>query len=155
MNQDSPVANRLQRRELLRPVLVLVLIARRFKDCQPPFTASQLSAAIRVPTQVLNESLNRLIDLRLVTASPPSVGESALDYHYQPARPLTRMTLREFREAFALLGTSPSGERLDLVDPVLRFYHDRITAAQREAWGDKTLDGLIDELPLPAREPAS
>jgi len=27
MNQDSPVANRLQRRELLRPVLVLVLIA--------------------------------------------------------------------------------------------------------------------------------
>ena len=136
-------------------LLVLVLIARRFKDCQPPFTASQLSAAIRVPTQVLNESLNRLIDLHLVTASPPSVGESALDYHYQPARPLTRMTLREFRETFALLGTSPSGERLDLVDPVLRFYHDRLTAAQREAWGDKTLDGLIDELPLPAREPAS
>jgi len=134
-------------------LLVLVLIARRFKNCEPPFTATQLSAAIRVPTQVLNESLNRLLDLRLVTASPPSAGESALDNHYQPARPLARITLQEFREAFALLGASPSGERLELVDPVLRFYHERLAASRHAALGEKTLDELIGEIPPAAREP--
>ncbi len=135
-------------------LLVLVLIARRFKECAPPLTASALSRAIRVPTQILNESLNRLLDLHLVTQVPPGPDESALDYHYQPARPLDRITLREFRDTFAHLGAAPSGERLDLVDPVLRHFHERLAHANEEALGRQSLDELVAQLPQPTVEPA-
>ena len=131
-------------------LLVLILIGRRFKQCEAPYTASELSRAIRVPTQILNESLNRLIDLKLVTQVPPGPDESSLDYHFQPARPLARITLREFRDNFAHLGASPSGERLDAVDPVLRHFHERLTHANDEALGMRTLDELIEQAPLPA-----
>jgi len=128
-------------------LLVLVLIARRFKACRPPLTASDLSKAIRVPTQVLNESLNRLSDLGLVSTSPPAEGESALDYRFQPARPLARITLNEFRSKFADLGESPSGELLDGIDPILRHFRIHSAKAMTEAFGDQTLDDLIDILP--------
>jgi membrane protein len=133
-------------------LLVLVLIARRFKQCATPYTASELSAAIRVPTQILNESLHRLMDLRLVTQVPPGQHESSLDYHYQPARPLGRITLREYRDNFALLGADPSGERLDSVDPVLRCFHERLAHAENEALGRQNLDELIEQLPLPTAD---
>ncbi len=133
-------------------LLVLVLIARRFKQCEPPFTASELSAAVRVPTQILNESLHRLMDLHFVTQVPPGPHESVVDYHYQPARPLGRISLREFRDSFALLGADPSGERLDSVDPVLRCYHERLARAFETSLGRQSLDELLDELPPgPAR----
>lgn len=135
-------------------LLVLVLIGRRFKQCEAPFTASELSRAIRVPTQILNESLNRLIDLKLVSQVPPGPDESSLDYHYQPARPLARITLREFRDSLAHLGSAPSGERLDAVDPVLRHFHERLTRAHDDAFGHHTLDELLEQLPLPS-EPAA
>lgn len=133
-------------------LLVLVLIARRFKQCAPPFTASALSSAVRVPTQILNESLNRLIDLHFVSQVPPGPDESALDYHFQPARPLSSITLRDFRDSFAHLGAAPSGERLDAVDPILRHFHERLTQAHSEAFGRQTLDALLEQLPLPLPE---
>jgi len=133
-------------------LLVLVLIARRFKACKPALTASDLSKAIRVPTQVLNECLNRLTDIGLISTNPPLEGESALDYRYQPARPLDRITLNEFRNQFAELGESPSGELLESVDPILRHFHKSISTALGSVLGDRTLDQLIGELPP---EPAS
>lgn len=138
-----------QSRESLS-LLVLVLIARRFKQCAPPYTASELSAAVRVPTQILNESLHRLMGLQLVTQVPPAANESALDYRYQPARPLGRINLREFRDNFALLGADPSGERLDSVDPILRHFHERLARAHAEALGTLSLDELIDQIPATA-----
>jgi membrane protein len=133
-------------------LLVLVLIARRFKACKPALTASELSKAIRVPTQVLNECLNRLSDIGMVSTNPPVEGESALDYRFQPARPVGRITLDEFRTKFAELGESPSGELLDAVDPILRHFRASSTKAIAEIFGDKSLDELIDDLP---QEPAS
>ncbi|HUG09942.1 MAG TPA: YihY/virulence factor BrkB family protein [Opitutaceae bacterium] len=128
-------------------LLVLVLIARRFKACRPALTASDLSKAIRVPTQVLNECLNRLTDIGLVCMNPPHEGESALDYHYQPAKPLDRITLNEFRNQFAELGESPSGELLEAVDPILRHFRTSVSSSLGEAIGTRTLDQLIDDLP--------
>ena len=49
--------------------LVLGLVCRRFHQCKPPYTASQLAAITRIPNQLLNESLSQLQDLRLVTPS--------------------------------------------------------------------------------------
>jgi membrane protein len=131
-------------------LLVLLLIARRFKACAPAFSVTGLSHHVRVPSQILNESLNRLCDLGLIAQLPPGEGQDPTDYRYQPARPLEKITLAEFRRLFEHYGEEPSGELLDSLDPVLAHYHERLSALLPEAFGRKTLDDLLDELPVSA-----
>lgn len=124
-------------------LLVLLLVARRFKECLPPYSVTQLSHRIRVPSQVLNESLNRLSDLGLIAQLPSAESNDQSDYRYQPARPLDRITLLQFQQLFAHYGESPSGEMLDSVDPVLAHYHEKVTRTLAAALGDQTLDQLL------------
>ncbi|MBI2510946.1 MAG: YihY/virulence factor BrkB family protein [Opitutae bacterium] len=125
-------------------LLVLLLIARRFKECLPPYSVTQLAHRIRVPSQVLNESLNRLCDLQLIAQLPSAEDKDPNDYRYQPARPLNKMTLLQFQQLFTHYGESPSGEMLDSVDPILAHYHARLAAKLPEALGEQTLDHLLE-----------
>jgi membrane protein len=128
-------------------LLTLLVICRRFKDCAPAYSVLQLGQLIKVPTQVINECLNRLGDLGLIAAIPPAEGQASLDYRYQPARPLNRITLAEFKHVFENFGENPSAETLDAADPVLQFYHDRLARHLQEAIGQQTLDELLAEFP--------
>jgi len=94
-------------------LVVLLTICRRFQACLPPVTAAQLGAFIKIPTQVLNECLNRLVDLTLITPLPPAAGADTTDYFYQPARPLNRITLTEFKQLFENYGDDPAGDTID------------------------------------------
>ena len=134
-------------------LLVLLVICHRFKDGQPAYSASELGRLIKVPTQLLNESLNRLGDLGLVAAVPPAEGQAAPDHRYQPARPLGRITLADFKQLFENHGENPGGETLEAVDSVLKFYHDRLARHLQDALGAPPLDALLDELPA-ATKPA-
>jgi membrane protein len=134
-------------------LLVLLVICRRFKDSQPAYTASELGRLIKVPTQLLNESLNRLGDLGLVAAVPPAEGQAVPDYRYQPARPPGGITLADFKQRFENHGENPGGEALEAVDSVLKFYHERLARLGQDALGAQTLDALLDELPA-ATKPA-
>lgn len=125
-------------------LLVLLLIARRFKECLPPYSVTQLAHRIRVPSQVLNESLNRLCDLQLIAQLPSAEDKDPNDYRYQPARPLNKVTLLQFQQLFVHYGESPSGEMLDSVDPILAHYHARLAATLPEAIGSQTLDQLLE-----------
>jgi membrane protein len=128
-------------------LVVLLLIARRFKAAGPAYSVTQLSALIRVPSQILNESLNRLCAIRLVTELPPAEGADPNDHRYQPARPLNHVTLEEFRREFENYGEAPTAGLLENVDPVLAHYHERLASALPAALGQQTLDLLIDRLP--------
>ena len=134
-------------------LLVLLLTARRFKDCQPAYSGSQLSKLVRVPSQILNESLNRLCDLGLVAMLPPTEGNDPNDHRYQPARPLGRITLAEFKRLFENYGEAPGGDVLDQADPILAHYRASFAAALPAAFGKKSLDQLIDELPAVQTSP--
>ncbi|MBA3848869.1 MAG: hypothetical protein C0502_02590 [Opitutus sp.] len=125
-------------------LLVLLLVARRFRDCLPPCSVTQLSHHIRVPAQVLNESLNRLCDLRLLAQLPSAESKDPGDYRYQPARPLNRITLLQFQQMFSNYGESPSGEMLDSVDPILAHYHQKVAQALADSIGTRTLDELME-----------
>lgn len=127
-------------------LVVLLLIARRFKAAAPAYAVSELSALIRVPSQILNESLNRLGDLKLVTELPPAEGADPNDARYQPARPLDQITLEEFRQKFEHYGEAPAGALLDNVDPVLAHYHQRLAQALPAALGGQSLDTLIGQM---------
>jgi membrane protein len=132
-------------------LLVLLVICRRFKDSQPAYTASELGRLIKVPTQLLNESLNRLGDLGLVAAVPPAEAQAVPDYRYQPARPPGGITLADFKQLFEDHGEVPGGEALEAVDAVLTFYRERLARLRQGALGEQTLDALLDEMPAASR----
>jgi membrane protein len=127
-------------------LVVLLLIARRFKVAGPAYAVSELATLIRVPSQILNESLNRLSDIKLVTELPPAPDADPNDLRYQPARPLNQITLEEFRREFENYGEAPTAGLLDNVDPVLALYHERLAKALPTALGGQTLDDLIADL---------
>jgi membrane protein len=128
-------------------LLVLLLVARRFQGCHPAFSVTELSHHIRVPSQILNESLNRLCDLGFIVQLPPAEGRDPTDYRYQPARPLEKITLADFKRQFERYGEEPSGELLDNVDPVLAHYHEKLASLLPQALGQQTLDTLLATLP--------
>ena len=132
-------------------LLVLLVICRRFKDSQPAYTASELGRLIKVPTQLLNESLNRLGDLGLVAAVPPAESQAVPDYRYQPARPPGGITLADFKQLFEDHGEVPGSEALEAVDAVLTFYRERLARLRQGALGEQTLDALLDEMPAAPR----
>ncbi|PTY05564.1 hypothetical protein DB347_14415 [Opitutaceae bacterium EW11] len=125
-------------------LVVLLTIARRFQACLPPCPVSDLSSLIRVPSQVLNEALNRLIDLGLVLPVPPDPSDSSSDYLYQPARPLNRITLQHFKYSFDNYGDDPASEGLGKLDPLVEHYRQALTKATEQDLFTTSLDRLFE-----------
>lgn len=134
------------RRERLL-LIVLLTICRRFRECLPPFTASQLGDFLKVPTQIVNECLNRLVDLKLITPLPPAEDDDAADPPYQPALPLNRLTLQSFRLLDSNFGDDPIGNPLEHVDPLLVRYTAALTRLSNDEVFTKSLDQLLAEYP--------
>ena len=126
-------------------LVVLLLIARRFKVAAPAYSVSELSHLIRIPSQVLNESLNRLSDIKFISELPPAEGADPNDMRYQPARPLAQITLEEFRREFENYGEAPTAGLLENVDPILAHYHEKLAKVLPPALGAQTLDDLIEK----------
>lgn len=127
-------------------LLVFTYICRRFRDCRPPYDATELADLIKIPTQVVNACLTRLLQLGLVSRLPPDDGESGRDHQFQPARPLDRVTLAEFKNLMEGFGNGPSRASLDALDPVVRQFHARLERATAEALGTDTLETVIARL---------
>jgi membrane protein len=126
-------------------LLVFLTLARRFDCCQPASTVSDLAKTIRVPTQLLNESLNHLIDFGLVSPVPPPPHGGSSDYRYQPARPLDRVTLGEFKKLFDNHGDDPAGAALEHLDPISRRYGEEKAEWLRREFFNLPLSELLDE----------
>jgi membrane protein len=124
--------------------LILCLVCRRFHQCKPPYTASQLATVTRIPNQLLNESLSQLQDLRLVTAIPPEENDSGLDHSFQPARPLNRIRLGEFRKDFANLGATPAGIEASRLDSTIASFWKQCYDAMTGSDGDTSMADLVN-----------
>lgn len=126
-------------------LLALLTICRRFQACQPQVSASDLGTMIKVPTQILNESLNRLVDMKLITPIPPPAGAADKELLYQPARPLSRMTLWEFKHLDENLGDAPAGIALEGLDPLLSRYDAALSHLGEQPFFKKNLEELFAE----------
>lgn len=129
-------------------LLVLLSIGRRFNACQPPRTASELSESLKVPTQIVNECLNRLVRMNLVTPIPAPEDNDDTDFRYQPARPLSKLTLREFKDLDDGLGGMPTHVTLTHMDPVLREYHEALADALEKPLFSESLEKLFAAHPF-------
>jgi membrane protein len=134
-------------------LVVFLTICRRFRDCLPPISASHLSTVLKVPTQVLNECLNRLVQLKLVTTLRPDAKDTAADYLYQPARPLNRITLFDFKTLDSNFGEDPIGSSLERIDPLVRHYDVALNRLGEQEFFQKTIDELFDEHPFDETRP--
>ena len=131
-------------------LIVLLMIGRRFQACLAPCTALQLSARLKVPTQILNECINRLVQMKLVTPIPPAGDTDSTDYRYQPARPLNRISLGEFKRLDDDLGGDPNGPLLSELDPIVHHYNEAVENLGRTELFKKSLDDLFKEYPATA-----
>jgi membrane protein len=134
-------------------LLVLLTICRRFQSCLPPVAASQLGTMVRMPTQILNACLNRLVDLHLVTPLPPAPGAPGTELLYQPARPLNRINLLEFKALNENFGEDPVGDTLEQIDPVVQQYKTALDSLGRHELFRKNLEQLIAEFDFDASRP--
>lgn len=129
-------------------LIVLLLIGRRFQACLPPSTATELGTRLKVPTQILNECINRLVQMNLVTPIPPSADSDSTDHRYQPARPLGRISLGEFKRLDDDFGSDPTGPLLAELDPVVLHYNRAIEDLGRTELFKKSLEELFKEHPV-------
>jgi len=136
-------------------LIVLLSIGRRFDRCLPACTSSQLSEVLKVPTQILNECVNRLVKMQLVTPIPGKEGESETDFRFQPARPLNRITLREFKQRDDDLGDSSAAVSITQLDPILQGYDQKMGATLSDTFFETPLDQLFIEHPFehPSSQP--
>jgi membrane protein len=126
-------------------LVVFLTICRRFRDCLPPISASDLGTLLKVPTQLLNECLNRLVHLKLVTAGRPADETGPPDNLYQPARPLNRITLFDFKTMDDNFGENPISSSLDQIDPLLSHYDAALNRLGEQEFFQKNLEQLFED----------
>jgi membrane protein len=134
-------------------LVVFLTICRRFRDCLPPISVSHLSEMLKVPSQLLNECLNRLVRLQLVTTLRPPPDSTGADYLYQPARPLNRTTLFDFKTLDDNLGEDPVGASLERIDPLMAQYNAALNRLGEQEFFQKTLEELFDQTPFEDSRP--
>jgi membrane protein len=142
--------------EAMRERLALVVfltICRRFNECMPPVSVSMLGTLLKVPAQLLNECLNRLVSLQLVTALRPDVHGAATDYLYQPARPLNRITLYDFKTLDDNLGEDPVGSSLERIDPLVPRYTAALDKLGELEFFQQTVEQLLAQHPFDESRP--
>lgn len=134
-------------------LVVFLTICRRFRECLPPISASHLSAMLKVPTQLVNECLGRLEQLKLVTPLRAGSADDEGDECYQPARPLNRTTLFDFKTLDDNFGENPLGASLERIDPLVARYDTALAELGTTEFFQKTLDQLFAEHPFDESRP--
>jgi len=126
-------------------LVVFLTISRRFHASLAPASASQLSNYMKVPAQLLNECINRLVDMQLISSVRAAPGAAVADPLYQPSRPLNKINLQEFKRLEDNLGDDPIGPLLERIDPIVQHYNTAIDKASEQPFFQKSLEQLFSE----------
>ena len=123
----------------------LVLIGRRFMACAPAYTSTQLSKRLRVPGQILNESLAKLTEMGFISTLTSETGKARISKQYQPAKPLSHISLFEFKDALDNYGNSDGKELLLEVDPLIKEFSNKIDSNLKNDWQHHSLEELLEK----------
>ncbi len=100
----------------------LLRIGRRFQQCGEPPTTTEIADHLRVPAQLVNNSLTALAELGWIRALEPDGDDPQAETRFQPAFPLEHRTLLDFHESFSRSGNNRGEEILEDVEPLLSSY---------------------------------
>ncbi|MGA2051827.1 MAG: YihY/virulence factor BrkB family protein [Opitutales bacterium] len=138
-NQVSPRVRRLV------GLAAFLGVARAFLRNEAEPSANDLIERLRVPGNILNESLTRLCDLRLLSPIDTLDEHGRQLVRYQPGRALDRLTLGEFLREWDNLGNCESEGILNSADPVIPVYVETIQRFEASADLQHTFNTLLVE----------
>jgi membrane protein len=84
----------------------------------------------------------------LITPVPGIGPNDVANLRYQPARPLSRVTLRDFKRSDDALGDSSSAVCLANLDPVLEAYDNRLARSLDDPFFSTPLSALFEQMPF-------
>lgn len=122
---------------------VLLLVAKRFQAGAPPTRASELHQQLRVPSHILNSSINRLCELGYLTIVGGKTIEDERDHAYQPGHPLESISLGSFKQTFERHGNNEGAELIAKIAPGVRTYLDDIVSLKDCPKAKLTISELI------------
>lgn len=124
-------------------LLVYVRICRDFHASRPPLTVLELGEALHLPAVIVHQCLDRLRDLGLISFLEAEPKAELHDHRAQPARPLSQVTLNDFREAFERLGTAREGSSAGDLDPLVRSFYENLRDSLQKGLGTDSIESLI------------
>ncbi|MDG2170480.1 MAG: YhjD/YihY/BrkB family envelope integrity protein [Opitutales bacterium] len=130
-------------REILS-LAALILIARRFKACHKAYSATELSRRLRVPGQILNESLSKLTEMGFITLTTSESEKSRVTKRFQPAKPLSNIDLFQFKQSLDNYGNSEGKELLLSVDPLMSEFSQKAESNFQNDWQHHSLEELLE-----------
>lgn len=122
---------------------VLILVAKRFQAGEPPARASELHKKLRVPSHILNSSINRLCELGYLTPVAIKSIEDERDHAYQPGHPLESITLGSFKQTFQSYGNNDGADLVTQHTPELRIYLEDVVSLKDCPKAALTISDLI------------
>lgn len=131
-----------QRTRELLDLAALAVVARRFERGETPYSFTELAVQLEVPGNLLNESLNTLIEAGLLTTVQRDK-ENVTELCYQPAKPLAKIGLKDFHNAITGSGMTDGDGRLYAREPLVQRYNEQLQQAIGQVFPNMTLEDLI------------
>lgn len=127
-------------------LLLLAQISRQFRECGQAFSSTDLAERNNLPRPLTEAALNRLSDLRLASSLPANEKDISNAQRYQPARPLEKIGLLDFKKGFETYGENPNEDLFDSRDPLVRRYHQLVDEARTSSFQQLNLAQALDAL---------
>jgi len=121
----------------------LIVIAKRFQLGTSPVFFSELLQKLRVPSHVLNSSIQRLCTLGYLTPTLSSSADDERNHSYQLSKPLESISLGSFKRAFQTYGNNDGAELVIQSIPEISVFLDKIINLQDCPTADVTIGELI------------
>lgn len=122
---------------------VLLMIAKRFQQGAPPTRTSELHKRLRVPSHILNTSINRLCAIGYLNQVETNTINDERDHAYQPGRPLDTITLGQYKQDFECFGNNDGAELVAESSPGVRTYLDEVVTLKNCAAAEQTISELL------------
>lgn len=120
-------------------------IARRFHECRPAPTIHEISTALRVPVNILNESLAVLENLDwIIRIDMDDAKGEVEETGFRPSRPLDSYSLSKFHAGARHLGDSGLIGNLETADPLVRRYLNAMRGHESDRFLGTNLESLLD-----------
>ena len=124
---------------------ILLIVAKAFQAGKSPSHSIDLHRKLRVPSHILNASINRLCDLGYLTPVAVRSIEDSRDPAYQPGHPLESITLGSFKQAFQSYGNNDGVDLIAQDAPELRTYLNEIVSLKSCPQATLTIRDLIKD----------
>lgn len=124
-----------------------LLISRRFAQCADAPSAPEISAALKVPGNVVNTALSVLVENDWAIPIRRHEEDRLEETYYRPSRPLSTYTLAGYQSLFANHGNSRGADFIRHADPLLDIYR-KLDEAPPESEARMDFDTLFARYPL-------